>query len=766
MQGVDSTSAIGLRRRRSDGEAKVRGATRYAGDLPLPGLLHARLVQSPETHARVRGVDASAALALPGVVAVLEAEDLRFADGASGRAAESLARGEVLFAGQPVALVIAENEAAAADGADEVVVDYEPLPAVLDVLAAMEPGSPLARVTGGGEGEASDAAAAHAAVGGGDEAGRDEELSANVAGRQRLAHGDVDAALEASDARASGRFTTSSMYQGYLEPQTATAWLEPDGELVVSTSTQGAFPTRESLAELLGLPLDRVRVRAAPLGGAFGGKLLIVEPLVAAAALALGRPVRLAMTRIEDFSAGNPAPRELIELEAGATSGGDLTAVRGRVICDQGGNAEFGIGTLSALLAAGPYRWRAHDITGYDVVTNRVGTGSYRAPGAPPAAFAIESLIDELATRLELDPIELRLRNVLHEGDRGLDGAPFPVFGAAECLERVREHPLWQRRGELPEGEAVGVGIGWWPGGLEPAAAACRLDSDGGLTIVTGSVDMSGTENGFATIASEVFGIPLERVRVVAADTASGTYAGVSGGSKVTYTVGRAVERAARDARDQLLKVAASELEIAPEDLEIVDGSVRPVGAPSRAIEVAELAKEILRFGGQYEPVEGHGRSAQTSRAPGTAAHLSHLRVDRETGRVELLRHVIAQDVGRALNPDLVEGQMLGGTAQGIGWALLEGLAHDDNGQLLASSFVDYALPTVESVPPIELALVEVPAPDGPFGAKGVGEPPVIGVAAAVANALAGATGARVRDLPLTPERVWSALRAGQPTAA
>ena len=760
------TTSVGVRRRRSDGETKVRGATRYAADIPVASLLHARLVQVFEAHARIRGIDSSEALALPGVVAVLTADDLPIAESATGRAAEPLARGEVLFAGHPVALVVAESQAAAEDGAELVSVDYEPLPAVLDIEAAMAPDAPLAILEGGGAGE-SDVGDAHAAVGGGEEEDEPEEdLSANVAGRQRLAAGDADAALESSDVVVSGRFTTPRMYQAYLEPQTATVWFEPDGEIVVSTSTQGAFPTRRSLAEAFDLPLERIRVRPAPLGGAFGGKLMVIEPLVLGAALALRKPVRLALTRMEDFTASNPAPAQVIELEAGARADGTLTAVRGRLICDQGGNAEMGVGTISALLSSGPYGWEARVITGYDVRTNRVGTGAYRAPGAPPAAFAIEALIDDLAAELDIDPIELRLRNILREGDAGPDGGAFPVFGATECLERVGRHPLWQRRGELPDGEGVAVGIGWWPGGLEPAAASCRLDSDGGLTIITGAVDMSGTETAFAAIAAEAFGLPLERVRVVAADTASGTYAGMSGGSKVTYTVGAAVERAAREAREQLLRVASSELEIAPEDLEIVDGEVRPVGAPSKAVAIADLAKEILQFGGQYEPVEGHGRTAQTSRAPGAAAHLVHVRVHAETGEVEVLAHVVAQDVGRALNPDLVEGQMQGGAAQGIGWALLENLADNEDGQPITTSFVNYAVPTVDRVPPTELEIVEVPAPDGPFGAKGVGEPPVVGVAAAVANAVAAAGGVRVRDLPLTPERVWAALHVGQSATA
>ena len=320
---------------------------------------------------------------------------------------------------------------------------------------------------------------------------------------------------------------------------------------------------------------------------------------------------------MEDFAASNPAPGELIDLEAGATADGELTAVRGRIVLDRGSNDEFGFEALAALLASGPYRWQARDIASYGVLTNRVGFGAYRAPSAPPAAFAIETLIDELATELGLDPIELRLRNVLHQGDPGLDGQPFPVFGAAECLERVQAHALWQRRGELPEGEGVGVAIGWWPGGLEPAAASCRLDADGRLTIVTGAVDMSGTETVFQSIAAEAFGLDHESVRVVAGDTAGSPYAGLSGGSKVIYTVGRAVQRAAEQARERLLEVAATELEIAPEDLELVDGAVRPVGSPDRGVTVAELASKVLQFGSPYAPVEGYGGTAQTSRAPG-----------------------------------------------------------------------------------------------------------------------------------------------------
>lgn len=745
----------------------MRGTTRFTGDLQIHGLLHGRLVLAGDAHARLNGVDAAAALALPGVVAVLTAADLPLRPGAGGRAGLPLARDEILWSGQPVALVVGESEAAAEDGAGLVVVDAEPLPAVLDLEAAIEAGSPPARVhaapavdggAAGAHGAPDDEATAdaHGAAG----AGGSEQApsSPNVVTQRRMTGGDAAAGLAAAAVVVSGRFRTPWVHQGYLEPQVAVAWTEPDGELVVHASTQGAFALRQSLSSLLGLPLDKIRVRPGVIGGAFGGKLALLEPLVAAAAVKLRRPLRLALARSEDFAATNPAPAQLIELELGATAEGRLTALRGRVVADRGAVADMGVEAISTALCAGPYAWPAHDLKAVGVLTNRVGAGAYRAPGAPPAAFALETLLDELAQRLGLDPIELRLRNVLTAGDRGIDGQEVAVLGARECLEALREHPLWSGRGALPAGEGVGVALGFWPGGLEPAAAICRLDADGRLTIVTAAADMSGVENAFATIAAETFGLAEDDVRVATGDTSSAPYGGVSGGSKVTYTYGRAVERAAAEARERLLRIASAELEIAPEDLEVADGEVRPLGAPGRAIKLADLAARTLSFGSPHEPIEGYGGVAQVSRAPGAAAHLSHVRVDVETGAVTPVAHVIAQDVGRALNPALVDGQLMGGSAQGLGWALLEELAYDEDGQLRSGSFAEYALPSFDVVPPIETLLVEVPAPDGPFGAKGVGEPPVVAAPPAVANAVAAAVGVRLRTLPMTPSRVWAAL--------
>lgn len=753
------TELIGVARPRIDAPDKVTGATRYAADGYVHGLLHARPVLSSEAHARIRGIDKETALEIPGVVAVLAAADLPITSIGTDRTAEPLAREEVVFAGQPVALVVAESEAAAQDGAEAVVVAYEPLPPVVDLEAAMEPGAALARTVAETDDEGEDLESIHAGVDHGQADDPQEELSGNVLDRITREQGDLGTAFATSDAVVEGTFRTPWVYQAYIEPQVCTAWVEPSGTLVVSTSTQGSFVTRNALARAFDLPLERVRVIAEPLGGAFGGKFALVEPLAAGAALALGRPVRLVLTRSEDFAATNPASAQVTHLKLGARKDGTFTAIEGRMIVDRGSNAGWGVEGITSSLVVGPYRWEAHDIRGYGVQTNRFTFGAYRAPGAPTAAYALESLLDELAGKLALDPIEMRLRNAVVEGDIGISGNPYPTIGAVEVLERIRKHPLWASRESLPENEGIGVAAGHWPGGNEPAAAVCRVDTDGTMTVVTSAVDMSGVSSGFAVIAAAAFGLAPDKVRVVTADTSSGPYAGASGGSKVTYTVGAAVLRAAESAREKVLAAASQELEIAPDDLEVVDGVVQAVGAPDRSITVEELAKKALRFGGRYEPIEGHGGSAQITGAPSVAAHLSHVRVDRETGEVTLLRHVIAQDVGRALNPALVEGQMRGGATQGMGWALFEELGHDEDGRLLTGSFLDYAIPTAERVPEIETLIVEVPAPDGPFGAKGIGEAPVVGAPAAIANAVAAATGTRLYELPMTPPRVWKALR-------
>ena len=758
--------AIGQPTPRVDAPAKLTGRERYAGDLGLPGLLHARPVLSSHAHAYVRGIDASAALALPGVVAVLTADDLPFApEGGSPRARESLARGEALYTGHPVAVVIAEDEATAAEAAALVDVDYEPLPAVLDTEAAMAPDSPRVRVTSQAAEDAAEAAM-HGVAGGG--AAAEAPRAPNVSGHTHLTLGDIAQGLAEADVVAEETFRTAWVHQGYLEPQTTVAAPDGLGGVTVYASTQGIFRTRTVVSETLGLPQHQVRVVPMAVGGGFGGKFSLNEPLTAALALAVNRPVRLAFTRSEEMLASNPAPACIMHVKVGARRDGTLTALQARLVVDTGaypnspmGGAAFALGCC--------YRFPHLDVEGFEVMTNRLGPGAYRAPGNPQASFAIEGVLDEVARRLAIDPLTLRERNAVAEGDLRPDGKPWPLIGLQECLAELRAHPVWQQYGAGRQNgpsdgrwrEGIGLGLGGWRGGLEPATSLCQVDPGGTFTVVVGAVDLTGTYTTFQLIAAEALGVDRDFVRIVGADSGNAPYAGGAGGSKTIYTVGQAIERAADDARQQILALAAQILEAAVEDLEIDGDRVRVRGLPpgsAAELTLTEIGKLTSGFGARHAPIAGRGVSAQTANAPGFSAHLARVRVDTETGAVEVLDYVASQDVGRAINPAAIDGQIIGAVAQGVGWGLYEQMVHDESGQVVTGSLLDYVLPRAAAVPQVDTRLVEVPSPDGPFGARGVGEPPVIPVAAALANAIAAATGVRLTELPITSERLWQAL--------
>jgi CO/xanthine dehydrogenase Mo-binding subunit len=730
--------SVGVSRPRIDGVGRVTGSTRYAADEPVPGLLHARIVGSPYAHARIVGIDVADAVALPGVVAVLTAPDLPTLRG-KRRWFEPLARDEAVFAGQPIALVVARTETIAEDAAGLVGLDLDPLEPVVDVHAAMRPGAALARLAAAG----------------------DDPGDGNVFDRVDERRGDAGSILAASDVVVGGTFRSAWAYQGYLEPHAATAWIEPDGGVRLVTSTQSTFETRDAIATVYGLPTSKVRVTAAPLGGAFGSKQVVIEPLVVGAALRLRAPVRLALTRSEDMAATNPAQSLEVDLRIGASRSGQFSAVAGTLIFDGGAFPDHSWQWYTASLAMGHYRWPAADVEGVGVRTNRFPTGNYRAPSGPQGVFALESLVDELAGRLGIDPIDLRLANLANPGEPKPDGTPWEPTGFREVLERLRAHPLWAGRDRLPPGEGVGVASAVWHGAKQPAAATCRVERDGSITVTTGVVDMSGNATAFAAIAADTFGVPFDAVTVVFADSVSGPPAPPSNASAITYAVGPAIEAAVAEARDRLLDVAADELEIRAEDLEIVDGVVRPRGSPSAGRTVAELAGDLSEtFNSPYAPLEGHASVAHRSFAPAAIGALAHVRLDPETGAVAVLAYVAVQDVGFAINPALVEGQLHGGSAQSIGRALVEGLVHDGQGQLLTGTLLDYALPKAPMVPDLDVSWIEVPAPEGPFGAKGMAEAPILPGPAAIANAIVAAGGPRMRELPMTAQRVWDASRA------
>jgi CO/xanthine dehydrogenase Mo-binding subunit len=771
-QTIDNASisdAIGQPLHRLDGFDKLTGRTRYAGDISVAGLLHARLVLCPYAHARIIKIDSSAALEVPGVKYVYTSETLGIIDyNISARAKSPLAREEALWSGQPVAIVLAESEAAAEDGVAAVDVEYEELPAVTDMRAAMQPGSPLTRVVqseirseiaGGG---------AHAAVNEEDDTNpaEEEKLSPNVSSKGHLHMGDIARGWREAEVVVERTYETSFVHQSYLEPQSIVVAPDHTGRhLTIWPSSQGILGVRTDVSESLGIAERQVTVEATPIGGAFGGKFGLAEPLAAAAAYTSHRPVRLVYTRSEDLAAANPAPRSSITLKLGAKKDGTLVALEGRAIFDSGAYAGAAA-MLGGVILSSTYRCPNVDLHCYEVLTNKVGVGAYRAPNAPQATFALESLVDELCEKLEMDPLAFRLQNGLKEGDPTIDRRTWRRIGLLECLEKAREHPLWAEREKqknVPaglEGWKIGVGLaaGGWPGGTEPAAAACRIEKDGSVTVVVGSVDLSGSDTSLALIAAQGLGVSTNQVNVVHDNSDTMPYSGGTGGSKTTYTMGAAVLAAARDARDQILSIAADMLEAAATDLEIEGDKVVVRGAPGKSIALSRIASASMRFAGQYEPVYGRGRSANRVSSPMYTVHLARVAVDPETGEVRVLDYVAVQDVGFAINPALVEGQIHGGVTQGLGWALFENLVYDENGQLLTSNLMDYALPHSYDVPNIEMVLVEIPSELGPFGAKGVGEPPVVPVGAAIANAVHDAVGARVTQLPITPERLVQAL--------
>lgn len=731
-------SVIGTSRRRVEGRRKVLGRTGYTADLTLPRLCHVRLVLSPYAAARITGYDLGAALAVPGVVDVVSGADLSVAlvDGPH----LPLAVERVYYAGQPVVAVVGETAAAAADAAALVQVDYEPLLAVIDPVAAVEPGAPAVYERALGADENAEHAAAVATS-------RAAGEHPNVLGRVAIERGDVEAAFAAAAHVVRGRWSTPRVHQAPMEPHVVTAAPEGDGGVAVWTPTQGPHRGRNELAQLLRLPVGAVRLVPMPVGGGFGGKAVtLLEPLVALLALRLDRPVTCELTRTEEFLYGRPAAAAVADVEVAASAGGELLGLRARVWYEAGAGGTRGMAGSAAILLGGAYQFPAYRFEAMDVQTNKTPIAPYRAPSAPPVNFAIEGALDELARHVGADPAEFKLRHLPREGDARPDGKPWPPVTLVECLERARSHPLYTQPRE--PGEGVGVAVGVWLGVREPASALCRVEPDGSLSVQVGYVDLTGTDTTMAMLAAETFGIEVENVRIEAGDTSVAPFGGSSGGSKTTYSNGPAVIAAAADARRQLLEIAADRLEAAPEDLVIARGRVHVVGMPDRGIPIGQLASLSTTYNSPYAPIQGSGRNGVDREAPMCTAHVCRVRVDPQTGEWRITGYLAVQDVGRAINPAEIEGQVHGGVMQSVGRALGEVLVHDPDGTPRAASFLDYDLPSVDQTPSLDVELLEIPSPLGPLGAKGVGEPPAIPGPAAVANAIRDATGVRPTELP------------------
>jgi len=745
--------------------AKVTGTAQYPVDVDLAGMTHARVLLSPVAAAAITSIDTTEAEAAPGVVGVFTAANLPTA-GRPPRDRNSaiLAAGRVVWQGQPVAVVVAETEAQAADAIRMIDVVYDPTDPVVDVEAAARTDSPLVweQTVERGEGASADIHAGATAAGG--DVGA---AGGNIVASNRFHRGEAAAGIAAADEIVSLTLRTQTVHQGYLEPYTVVAAPDAfDGSLVVYSSTQGLFSTRNGVAGLLGLDRDKVRVVPMTVGGGFGARYGIYEPLAGAIALGVQQPVKLSVTRSEDFASTTPAPATVSTVSAGGTREGALTVLEADILVESGAFGADLAGLVGNLFSS-VYRCPNLHVVAHEVLTNKPMVGAYRAPGAPQAAYALESVIDELAQALDIDPIRFRLQNASESGDPMGDGTAWPSIGLKSVLETAAEHPIWVDRHRLsahptnptnPINHGIGVAVGGWPGGTAPAAAVCRADSDGLFYLHVGSVDITGTNVSLRRIAAQELGVDPADVRVINGDSSTAPQSGPSGGSMVTYTVGTAVQEAAIDARRQILEIASSMLEAAEEDLEIVDGMVKVKGSPGAEVPVKRIAAQGSRFGGKYPPITAHGRSAITTQAPGFTVQIVEVAVDAGTGRYDVVRDVVIQDVGHAITPALIEGQMHGGVVQGLGWATQEELVYDTTGTVTTGSFSGYLLPDATQVPEIETIMIENPSPTGPLGARGVGEPPIIAGPAAVANAVRAATGARVLDLPITPDKVWEAV--------
>jgi CO/xanthine dehydrogenase Mo-binding subunit len=543
------------------------------------------------------------------------------------------------------------------------------------------------------------------------------------------------------------------------------------GGLTLWASTQGSFNTRTEVADVLGIEENRIKVIPVECGGGFGGKIrALCEPITALLARATGRPVRYVMTRREELQAGMPAPQVIIRLKTGAKKDGTLMALEAETVLESGAFSGTVL-AVSAVFLGSLYRWPAFDIKGSEVLTHKPSVAAYRAPVAPQTIYAIDSQMESLARALGLDSVEFRARHLSRPGEPMVNNVPWASNGAHEVLAKAAEHRFWKERAAWKAGgnghglRGTGLALGGWLGGLQPTGATVKLNPDGTLSVLTGQVDIAGTNIALAQIAATAYGIDIEKVKITTGDTDVAPVTGLSAGSKTIYTVGVAVMQAAQDAQRQTLEIAAGELEAAVHDLEIVDGKVVVRGVPDRGITLTQIGRKGNLYMSKVPPVLGVAHPAFSQQAPAFAAQIARIEVDPDTGEVTLHEFVVVQDAGRAINPLGVEGQMQGGAAQSLGMALTEALSYDDKGRLTNPSLLDYRKLTAADLPNIETIIVEVPSPAGPFGARGVGEPPIIPALAAIANALEDATGMRLTECPMTSERIAMALVAQRAAA-
>ena len=730
---------IGKRVRRPDGVDKVTGRALYGADAVAPGMLVGRILRSPHAHARIVSIDTSKALALKGVKAVLTADDFGTPESEFNRDVQDncMARGKVLYDGHAVAAVAAVDAATAKAALKLIEVTYEKLPHVTDVDAAMAADAPVIL-----EGRALENVPSG--------------LSQNVTTHCEFGHGDLEAGFAAADVVIERSFRTGATHQGYIEPQACLASMTSDGKADLWCTTQGQFYARALCADILGIEASQLRVTSSEIGGGFGGKTSVfIEPVALGLSRKAGRPVKIVMTRDEVFKATGPTVHSSIDVKIGMTKDGRITAGDATLRFSGGAfpNATVEMGAQAAFAA---YDLAAVRSLGWNVLTNRPREIPYRAPGAPMAIFAVESVVDELCLQLGLDPLEVRLMNAAREGTKSSYGPTFGPVGLIATLEAAKAHPHYSA--PLKEGQGRGISCGFWFNFGGNTCVSMNVNADGTVSVVEGNPDIGGSRASISMMAAEELGIAYTDVRTVIGDTGSLGYNDNTDGSRVTFAVGLATIRAARAAKEVMCARAAKLWGIPVEAVEWVDGAAQPAGEnagkhpPMTLKEIAAVASET---GG---PIAGHHEVNADGAGVSFGVHICDVEVDPETGATKVLRYTVFQDAGKAIHPDYVEGQMQGGAVQGIGWALNEEYMYGEDGRLQNAGFLDYRVPVASDLPNIDTVILEIPNPGHPYGVRGVGETPIVPPLAACANAVSRAAGVRMRRLPMSPPRILAAL--------
>ncbi len=746
---------VGKRVPRVDAGERVTGRAMYPADFTRPGMLEGAVLRSPHAHARIRAIDTARARALPGVKAIITAADFPVIApstiipfGETGAdlwvsAVTVIARDKVLWKGHPVAAVAAIDRHVAEAALALIDVDYEILRPAASIEAALAPGAPVLM-------------AEHRPK------GFDANVvpPANVGARTVITRGDAASALNAAAASAEISVAIDTPHQGYIEPQACVADADPQGGITIWASTQGAHQTEIQTAGILGLAQSRLKVVPLECGGGFGGKITVhLEPLAARLSERAGRPVRMVMTRAEMLAGGTGPPAAArIKLHVGAEKDGRLTAIDGHYLIDTGGIP----GTPTTLLmqaSTACYQTDTLRLEGLDVITSKPRTEAYRGPGGIQGAFAVEQAMDELAIALAIDPLAFRRRNAAVTGSQMPIGTPFPSIGLTTILDHVAAHACWTDplgTGPMPRGR--GLALGYWRGTSMTSAAQVTVAGDGRIAVTMGTVDISGTRTTMAQVAAEEFGLEVSDVHIAMGDTKTSAYSDAAAGSRVGRTMAAAVVEACRDALGQLRTRAAEKLQV-PEPSVVYDRGVFGAtggGTLTATLTLADLMRQTLTDGA----IIGRGVSTKLPFGVEVGAHVVDVEVDTDTGQVTVLRYTAFQDVGTALNPTAVEGQIQGSVVQGLGWALTEAIDFDAEGQARNASLLDYRMPTALDVPAIDCVIIETPVPGVPYGLRGVGEMPIVPVAGAVANAVRRAIGTRITSMPMTPERILKALQA------